>query len=286
MFGSKLGSKLGNKKDGRAVAIIPARLGSTRFPRKALADDTGKPMVVHVCEQAAKAESVSRVVVATDAEEIKSAVEAHGFEAVMTSEDHPNGSSRLAQATKILKLKREDLIVNIQGDEPEIEPRVIDAAICAPSLVNDPPQSRFVPCGISVGTVASPIRSDDELKNPNIVKVVTGIIQADAGVANALYFSRSAIPFNRQSSDQPSDQSEVGMRPLRHVGIYAYTCDSLRRYTSWHPTPLEQIESLEQLRWLEHGFAIAVAICQSSTTGIDTPEQYQAFVDRYRTKKT
>ena len=266
------------KKDHKAVAIIPARLGSTRFPRKALADETGKPLVVHVCEQAAKADSVHRVVVATDAEEIKSAVEAHGFEAVMTSVDHTNGSSRLAEAAKVLKLKQNQLIVNIQGDEPEIEPRVIDAAIQSLTLVNDPPRSRFVPQGISVGTVASPIHSDEDFDNPNIVKVVTGVIEADIGVGNALYFSRSNIPFPRNS--------QVGTRPLRHVGIYAYTVSALGRYNRWSPTPLETAESLEQLRWLEYGFAIAVAIRESSHTGIDTPEQYRAFVKRHQATKS
>lgn len=262
------------KKDHKAVAIIPARLGSTRFPRKALADDTGKPMVVHVCEQAAKAESVERVVVATDSEEIKSAVASHGFNAVMTSVDHSNGSSRLYEAAKILKLHQDQLIVNIQGDEPEIEPSVIDAAIQSLALVNSPPRSRFIPQGISVGTVATPIKSDEELNNPNIVKVAIGVIEADTGVGNALYFSRSCIPFIHNNG--------MGVRPLRHVGIYAYTCSTLGRYNRWSPTPLECTESLEQLRWLEYGFAIAVAVCNSSHTGIDTPEQYRAFVDRYR----
>jgi len=262
------------KKDNKVVTIIPARLGSTRFPRKALADDTGKPMVVHVCDQAAKAASVNRVVVATDSEEIKSVVETHGFEAVMTSVDHTNGSSRLHEASKILKLHNDQLIVNIQGDEPEIEPRVIDAAIQSLALVNDPPRSRFIPQGVSVGTVATPIHSDEELDDQNIVKVVTGVIEADTGVGNALYFSRSNIPFPRHN--------QTGARPLRHVGIYAYTVSALGRYNRWSPTPLETIESLEQLRWLEHGYPIAVAIRESSHTGIDTPEQYQAFVQRYQ----
>lgn len=265
------------KKDHRAVAIIPARLGSTRFPRKALADETGKPMVVHVCEQAAKAGSVNRVVVATDAEEIKAAVETFGFEAVMTDPAHTNGSSRLSEASKILKLKDEQLIVNVQGDEPEIEPEIIDAAVLASSTdtMIDLIPGDYHDDQVAVGTVATPIRDLTQINDPNIVKVATGIILPDIGIARALTFSRSGIPYVRDNSKP--------VQFLRHVGIYSYTVISLNKYMSLEPTPLEQSESLEQLRWLEHGYPIAVAIRDSSHTGIDTPEQYQAFVNRYRT---
>ncbi len=258
----------------KAVAIIPARMGSTRFPAKALASETGKPMVVHVCEQASNAESVSRVVVATDSQEIIDAVKAHGFEAVMTSTEHTNGSSRLAEAAKVLRLKGMSWIVNVQGDEPEIEPDLIDAAVLAPSLLEELPQSRFVPYGPSAGTVASPIESDEDITNPNVVKVVTGLIESDAGVGNGLYFSRSPIPYVRDP--------DIKTRLLRHVGIYGYTVAALNRYVEWEPSPLECAESLEQLRWLERGHAIAVAVRPSSHTGIDTPEQYRAFVERHR----
>lgn len=260
----------------KAVAIIPARMGSTRFPAKALAADTGKPMVVHVCEQASRAESVDRVVVATDSQEIIDAVAAHGYEAVMTSTEHTNGSSRLAEASEILKLKGVQWIVNVQGDEPEIEPESIDAAIRAPGLIGELPRSRFVPYGPSVGTVASPIADPADFRNPNVVKAVVGILEADIGVGNALYFSRSAIPYSRDDA--------VGNLPLRHVGIYSYTVAALRHYLSWDPTPLERTESLEQLRWLERGHAIAVAVRASSHSGIDTPEQYRSFVERWNTK--
>ncbi|MBL4810580.1 MAG: 3-deoxy-manno-octulosonate cytidylyltransferase [Phycisphaerales bacterium] len=268
------------KKDTKAIAIIPARLGSTRFPRKALADETGKPMVVHVCEQAAKAESVNRVVVATDAEEIKSAVESHGFEAVMTSVEHTNGTSRLAQAAQILKLKSHHIVVNIQGDEPEIEHKVIDGAIAAACLEKQVPPwcPEFGPHGAAVGTVASPIDDREEAKNPNVVKVVIGLIEPDQSIAKAMYFSRALIPHDRDTAGTT--------RYFRHVGIYAYSVSSLNAYQSLSESPLEQTEHLEQLRWLEHGYPIAVAIRESSHTGIDTPEQYRAFVKRYQSAQS
>jgi 3-deoxy-manno-octulosonate cytidylyltransferase (CMP-KDO synthetase) len=263
------------KKDHKAVAIIPARLGSTRFPRKALADETGKPMVVHVCEQASKAESVSRVVVATDAEEIKSAVEAHGFEAIMTSIEHTNGTSRLAEAAKNLKLKQTQVVVNVQGDEPEIEPEIIDGAIAAACFERIQPWNpELGPLGSAVGTVASSMVGAHDAQNANIVKVVVGQIASDEIVAQALYFSRALIPFDRDATGEA--------QYFRHVGIYAYPVSALIAYLSLEATPLEHSESLEQLRWLEHGYPIAVAIRESSHAGIDTPEQYRAFVDRYR----
>lgn len=261
------------KQDHKAVAIIPARLGSTRFPRKALADDTGKPMVVHVCEQAAKAESVSRVVVATDAEEIKSAVESHGFEAVMTSVDHTNGTSRLAEATGILNLKKSQIVINVQGDEPEIECDSINAAFCALS-----PLGKLG--GKLVGTVVSPINSKEEFENPNIVKaIMTGKMKtfgaSDEPVyyGRALYFSRSPVPYPRT---EPTDRAN------RHVGIYAYSVQSINAYHLWKPSSLELTESLEQLRWLTRNYTIFAAYTNSYHTGIDTPEQYRAFVDRYQ----
>jgi len=254
----------------QAIAIIPARMGSTRFPGKALASETGTPLVVHVCERAAQAESVSRVVVATDSEEIADAVRPHGFEAVMTGE-HPNGTSRLAEASERLGLKKKQVVVNVQGDEPEIEPAVIDGAVMAGSLETicdwRPDLGAMTP---AVGTVATPI---EDVSNPNEVKVVLGRIEPDSGVAPALYFSRAPIPFDRDGA---------GARRFRHVGIYAYTVGALRRYMRLESTPLERAESLEQLRWLEHGFPIAVAIRPSSGSGIDTPEQYAAFVERWR----
>ncbi|MFG0300489.1 MAG: 3-deoxy-manno-octulosonate cytidylyltransferase [Phycisphaerales bacterium JB047] len=264
-----------------AIAIIPARLGSTRFPAKALAHETGKPLVVHACEQASKAACVSRVVVATDAAEIKSAVESHGYEAVLTRDDHPNGTSRLAQAAKILKLKPQQIVVNVQGDEPEIEPDVINGAVTAltTSTHIENAAARESQEGHRsqwVGTVASLIDHEPDAENPNIVKVAVGLIEPERGVAQGLYFSRAKIPYNR-------DQAESA-RYFRHVGIYAYTVSALNEYMTLEESPLERVECLEQLRWLEHGYTIAVAIRPSSHSGIDTPEQYRAFVERHAQK--
>ncbi len=249
----------------RAVAIIPARLGSTRFPAKALADETGKPLVVHVCEQASKAYSIDRVIVATDSDEIRTAVESHGFETVMTSIDHENGTSRLGEACQVLALDDDQLIVNVQGDEPEIEPAVIDAAGSAGAMIS----------GVGAGTVVTRIYTDEDFRNPNIVKAVLGAQRGDA--RSAMYFSRATVPFPRNSPSDP---------PFRHVGIYAYTVASIRAYLDLVPSATEQTESLEQLRWLAHGYPIHASIVESAHSGIDTPEQYRAFVERHQQKMT
>jgi 3-deoxy-manno-octulosonate cytidylyltransferase (CMP-KDO synthetase) len=243
-----------------ATAIIPARLGSTRFPAKALASETGRPMVVHVCERAAMASSVHRVVVATDAESIADAVRAHGFEAIMTSPDHPNGTSRLAEAAATLGLDDTSMVVNVQGDEPEIDPLLIDAAL----LLGDG----------QIGTIASPFSPDESPVSPGIVKVVTGVVDQASMTARALYFSRSPIPFDRDGVGFPE--------PLKHIGLYAYSVGVLRAYSALASTPLERCEQLEQLRALEHGWTITVAIRTSTHHGVDTPEDYAGFVARWK----
>lgn len=258
----------------QAIAIIPARLGSTRFPGKALASETGKPLVVHVCERAKLAASVANVVVATDSMEIVKAVEAHGFDAVMTSAEHENGTSRLAEAAKTMGLNGRQAIVNVQGDEPEIEPDVIDSALISLRHPVLPGMLDTMYRVAQLGTVATPLQGGDDPADPNIVKVVTGLLEPDLGVGRALYFSRSAIPFDRDGGR--------AARLLRHVGIYAYSVSSLQQYVKLPPTPLEDCEKLEQLRWLEHGLPIAVAVRRATHQGIDTPEQYAAFVERYR----
>ncbi|MBK7405292.1 MAG: 3-deoxy-manno-octulosonate cytidylyltransferase [Phycisphaerales bacterium] len=240
-----------------AVALIPARLGSTRFPRKALASETGKPMVVHVREAAERAASIGRVVVATDAEEIAAVVRDRGGEAVMTSGAHPNGTSRLAEAATLLGLDDETVVVNVQGDEPEIDPALIDLAIAAHAA-----------SGAEVATIASPFGPGQSPLDPNIVKVVL-----DAR-GRALYFSRSPIPFDRDGA--------CGVCPLKHVGLYVYRAGFLRRYVLMPETPLERAERLEQLRVLEHGCSIAVGVAEAHHIGIDTPAQYAAFVARWR----
>ncbi|MEQ8770507.1 MAG: manno-octulosonate cytidylyltransferase [Phycisphaerales bacterium] len=268
----------------RATAIIPARLGSTRFPRKALADETGKALVVHVCERAALAESVGRVVVACDAEEIASVVRAAGFEAVMTSPEHENGTSRLAEAAALLGLGEREVIVNVQGDEPEIEPSLIDSAVRALRWRHEPgsglPTARRVgPDGsirseVWASTVASPFQLGEDPGDQNIVKAVVGLLEADEGIGMALYFSRSRVPHPAEAHPRAT--------PLKHVGLYAYQRRRLDHYVSLAPTPLEQTERLEQLRWLEHGLPVAVAVRHADHHGVDTPEQYAAFVERWR----
>ncbi len=239
----------------RALAVIPARLASTRFPEKLLADATGRPLIAHVCERAGAAETVERVVVAADDQRLADAVAP--VTAILTRADHPNGTSRIGECVDRLGLADDAIVVNVQGDEPEIEPSVIDACVNALSAGTAP-----------VSTVASPIRSESELANPNIVKVVT---DADG---HAMYFSRAPIPLDRDGDQGPSGA-------LRHVGIYGYRAGFLRLYQSMTPTPLERLERLEQLRVLEHGHRIAVARCDATHEGIDTPEQYEAFVRRF-----
>lgn len=237
-----------------AVAIIPARLASERFPRKVLAADTGKPMIVHVAEAASRAKTVERVVIAADCDEIAKAAAGFGVEVVLTDPTHPNGTSRVAEAAATLGIDESTLIVNVQGDEPEIEADTIDAAVYA-----------LADRGTPVATVAARFGEDEDPTNPNIVKVVCN----EAG--EALYFSRAAIPFGRGTTP----------RYYKHIGLYAYRRSFLDVVGSLSETRLEQAEKLEQLRFLEHGYSIAVAPVTASHVGIDTKEQYEAFVQRW-----
>ncbi len=251
-----------------ATAIIPARFGSTRFPGKPLADKTGKPLIQHVVEQVRKAKSVGRIVVATDDQRIHDAVVAFDGEAVMTRADHPNGTSRLAEAVQLLevsslKSQASSLILNVQGDEPEIEPDVIDQLV--QGLANDP--------DAPMATLASPFADDEDPLDPNIVKLVID------RQGHALYFSRSLIPHHR---DNTSSITNHNSHILKHPGLYAYRRDFLLKYVTLPPTPLEEAEKLEQLRALEHGYKIAVVQTTVRHHGIDTPEQYEAFVRRQR----
>lgn len=243
-------------RDGGAIAIIPARLASTRFPRKVLADATGMPLIWHVHERAKLAPSVSRVVIATDAQEVADVVRSRGGEVVMTSVEHPNGTSRLAEAASKLELAPDQIVVNVQGDEPEVDPSAIDFAVAALERTGAP-----------VATVATAIESAEDLANPAIVKVV---LRRDS---TAMYFSRAPIPMDRDGSRAAG--------PLRHLGLYVYRAGFLSTYVRLEPTPLEKTEMLEQLRVLEHGHAIAVAVVATRGEGIDTPDQYAAFVERW-----
>ncbi len=243
---------------GAVAIVIPARFASTRFPGKLLVSETGKPLIQHTWECARLARCANRVLIAADDDRILDAAASFGAESILTRSDHPNGSSRLAEVAQHL---HDSIIVNVQGDEPEIEPELIDAAVA--SLMADP--------GAVVATIASPFAATDDPANPNIVKV------AVAANHRALYFSRSIIPFNRDAAH--------AVVPLRHVGLYAYRRDFLMQYPRLNATPLEQAESLEQLRILEHGHAIAVAVRPSSAAGIDTPEQYAEFVRRMKSTR-
>jgi 3-deoxy-manno-octulosonate cytidylyltransferase (CMP-KDO synthetase) len=237
------------------TVLIPARLASTRLPRKVLADLGGVPMVVRVAQRAAQSHA-SRVVVAGDDAEIVAACAAHGVACVLTSTDHASGSDRLAEACDALAIDDEEIVVNVQGDEPLIEPELIDA--CADLL------AARVDCVMSTAAHAIDDRADFE--NPNIVKVVL-----DAG-GRALYFSRAMIPWPRDDASFPR-QARPGAAPLRHVGLYAYRARFLRRFPRLTASPLETIEKLEQLRVLWHGERIAVHVSDARPAiGIDTPE--------------
>lgn len=246
-----------------AIAIIPARMGSTRFPGKVLADRTGHPLIWHVHEAAKRSARIGRVVIATDDERVERAVRGFGGEAVMTGA-HPNGTSRLAEAARTLGIGADGIVVNVQGDEPDLDPGAIDDAVGALEAT-----------GAEVATVVSPFGAGEDPGNPNIVKAVVGC----SGLA--MYFSRSPIPFDR---DGAAARGEPAARPLKHVGLYAYRAAFLQRYVTLAPTPLEMTEQLEQLRVLEHGYRIAAAVRECHAHGIDTPEQYEAFVARWRSR--
>ncbi|MEC9372323.1 MAG: 3-deoxy-manno-octulosonate cytidylyltransferase [Planctomycetota bacterium] len=247
---------------GERIVIIPARHGSVRFPGKPLANETGRPLIQHVVESARRCAAVARVVVATDDARIEEAVRGFGGECVMTRADHENGTSRLAEAAEALGLGDDAVVVNVQGDEPEIEGEVSEGAI----------EALEAP-GAVMGTVGSMFAADEDPADANIVKVVRRLD------GTALYFSRALIPHLREGVGEGE-----GERALKHVGIYAYRRDFLRTYVGLSPTPLERTERLEQLRALEHGFAIGVEVRRAAHHGIDTPQQYAAFVERWRAR--
>ncbi len=240
------------------TVLIPARLASTRLPNKPLADIGGAPMVVRVAQRAAQSQA-SRIVVAADHPSIVEACQAHSIECVLTRDDHPTGSDRLAQACELLGLNGQDAVVNVQGDEPLIDPALIDA--CATQLDQRPD------CVVS--TAAHPIHEADLFANPNVVKVVL-----DAA-GRALYFSRAPIPWWRDAPVAGQPCSAV-TPALRHIGIYGYRAGFLRRFPSLSISPLETIESLEQLRVMWHGERIAVHVtAQAPGAGVDTPEDLE-----------
>ncbi len=238
--------------------VIPARLASSRLPRKPLADIAGIPMVVRVAQQAAKSHAQS-VTVAADSPLILQACEAHGIRAVATREDHPSGSDRLAEACEHLAIPDDAVVVNVQGDEPLIEPALIDA--CAAALEADG--------GCVMSTAAHPIESVEDWLSPNIVKVVLDARH------RALYFSRSPLPAWRDRRDgQPLNEAPSPV--MRHVGLYAYRAGFLRRYAHLKVSPVEQAEMLEQLRVLWNGLAISVHVTDyAPAPGVDTPQDLE-----------
>lgn len=239
------------------IVIIPARLASTRLPGKPLADIGGKPMVVRVAEQAMKS-GAAQVVVATDHADIAAACVRHGIVAHMTREDHPSGTDRIAEVAVAMNLPADTVVVNVQGDEPLIDPELIAAT------------AQHVSEAVPMATAAHAIDSAADLFNPNVVKVVLD----KAG--RALYFSRAAIPWNRDGFAQSTEILPAGHIPLRHIGLYAYRNAFLQAYPKLAVSPLEQIEALEQLRVLWHGHAIAVHVSHSMpAAGVDTPHDLE-----------
>jgi 3-deoxy-manno-octulosonate cytidylyltransferase (CMP-KDO synthetase) len=238
--------------------LIPARLASTRLPDKPLVDIAGKPMVVRVAQQAS-ASSAARVVVAADHESIVQACRDHGVEAVLTRADHASGSDRLAQACELLGLSGQDAVVNVQGDEPQIEPALIDSVA---ALLEARPEA-------SMSTAAHAIESVEEFTNTNVVKVVL-----DAN-GLALYFSRAPIAWWRDGF-AAGIKALPEPRPLRHVGIYGYRAGFLLEFPRLAQAPIEVAEALEQLRALWHGHRIAVHVTASAPgIGVDTPEDLE-----------
>jgi 3-deoxy-manno-octulosonate cytidylyltransferase (CMP-KDO synthetase) len=231
------------------VGIIPARYGSTRFPGKPLADIAGKPMIQWVYEKAGRSSRLDRLLVATDDARIAAAVKSFGGEVLLTSAEHPSGTDRLAEAGRLLGLGDEDVVINIQGDEPQLQPIMVE--LLADALV----RSGLCP----MATLACESTDGAAFANPNVVKVVVD------DEWRALYFSRAPIPCWR-------DPGRTSPTFLRHLGFYAYRQGFLQEFTRLPPGRLEQLEQLEQLRALEHGHAIQVALSPVETVGVDTPE--------------
>lgn len=237
----------------RIVGVIPARFGSTRFPGKMLAELAGEPLVNHTVRRAQAAENLDDVIVATDDERIAQAVAVTGARTVMTREDHPSGSDRIAEAVADLDV---DVVINIQGDEPLISPGLIDQL--AARMLADP--------SIEMATADTPILTEEELVDPSVVQVV-----CDAQ-DRALYFSRSMIPFSREA--KPADLIGKGVY-WRHLGLYAFRKEFLLRFVANGPVPLEEIEKLEQLRALAMGARIGVIHTKETAPGVDTPEDLE-----------
>lgn len=236
------------------TVLIPARLASTRLPDKPLADLGGKPMIVRVAERAALSGAL-RIIVATDHPSIADACAVHGIAVRMTRADHPSGTDRIAEVAASLALPPDAVIVNVQGDEPLIDPALISATAAR------------IDAGVPMATAAHAIHSAADAFNTNVVKVVLN------RAGQALYFSRATIPWHRDGFARQTSTLPPAYTPLRHIGLYAYRNDFLQAYPSLAVSPLEQVEALEQLRVLWNGYSIAVHVSDSApAAGVDTPE--------------
>jgi 3-deoxy-manno-octulosonate cytidylyltransferase (CMP-KDO synthetase) len=233
-------------KDQDAIVVIPARYDSVRFPGKPLASIAGRSMIARVYERAKKAERVARVIVATDDERILSAVKDFGGEAIMTRRDHSSGTDRIAEVAAHIPAA---IYVNLQGDEPLIDPAAIDAIVGA--MQEDE--------SIQIATPSTTIKQTSEIMDPNVVKVVTDFD------GNALYFSRAPIPWVRDRA------ASVAARHAKHMGLYAFRREALLDFATFPPGELERIEQLEQLRWLENGYRIRVVEMDYETVSVDVP---------------
>lgn len=246
-----------------AVCIIPARHASVRFPGKPLARETGKFLIQHVVENAARARCFDTVIVATDDRRIAEAVESFGGTATMTRADHASGTDRIAEVARGLTA---DIVVNVQGDEPDLQPELLEQLVAVLEADAD----------AEMATLAARPGDLGEVLNPNIVKVVCD------RKGRALYFSRSPIPFDRAAHLAGNAPSAGDY--LKHIGVYAYRREALLAFPKLARTPLETLESLEQLRALENGWTIRVAEVAYEGSGIDTPEDYAAFVAAHKAR--
>ena len=246
----------------KIIAVIPARFASTRLPGKPLLSETGRPLIQHVVEAARRAKSLHRIIVATDDPRIADVVAGFGGEPMMTRADHATGTDRVAEVAA--RIEQAGIIVNVQGDEPGIAGSTIDRLVSLLESDRDAPMA----------TLATPIRDPAVYRDPSCVKVVCS--RRD----RALYFSRSPIPHYRDGVPQTSSGS--GPLAYLHLGLYAYRREFLLNLSSLPPSGLEAAETLEQLRVLEAGFPIAIGIVDEPSIGVDTPEDYRRFVERWR----
>ncbi len=246
------------------VAVIPARFASTRLPGKPLLSDTGRPLIQHVVEAARRSKSIERVIVATDDDRIAAAVSRFGGEFMMTSATHATGTDRVAEVAATLEGCR--IVVNLQGDEPEISGETLDQVVAL--LENDPE--------VPMSTLATPIIDESIYRDPSCVKVVR------SSRGRALYFSRSPIPCHRDGL--PQNPTPANPLAYLHLGLYAYRRDFLLNLNTLPHSPIEAAEKLEQLRVLEAGYPIAVGVVDEPSIGIDTPEDYARFIERWRAR--